>query len=171
MNSPWSTKGPHFINNRSLVAICWWAPQVLCIPGRTSDWIRGFPHPAACLWRESAPGGKPLLHLSTNRLRPVLSTQDCTIWVPHLHKTDLIENLGRIFHYKRRLPLCLSGTQFRLLPESVSAGLQLLSAQINAFYSLLLSKINFGSYSLLEQESTDIFYRTPNSKHFTPYRP
>ena len=64
---------------------------------------------------------------------------------------DLIENLGKNFCYKRWSPLCLSGTQLRLLPESGSPGLQLPFAQINAFYPLLQSKINFGLHSYGEK--------------------
>lgn len=75
--------------------------------------------------------------------RPTLSNQNCIIWISHLHKKDLIENLGRNFPYKRRPPLCLSGTRFRLLPKSVSWATDTI-AEIKAYYFLLYSKITFG---------------------------
>ena len=66
--------------------------------------------------------------------------------IPHLHKMDLIENRSGTLTIKGNLNCVshwFSGTQFRLLPESVSPGLPFLSAQINASYSLLQSKIKF----------------------------
>lgn len=78
--------------------------------------------------------------------RPTLSNQNCIIWISHLHKKDLIENLGRHFPYKRKPPLCLSGTRFRLLPKPVSWATVTI-AEIKAYYFLLCSKITFGSHS------------------------
>lgn len=45
--------------------------------------------------------GKLWFCLSNNRERPALSNQNCAIWIPHLHKMDLLEDLGGHFHYKR----------------------------------------------------------------------
>lgn len=57
---------------------------------------------------------------ATNQLRPALSHQNRTIYIPHFYKKDLIGKLGGNFHYTRWPPLCLGGTHFTLLPESVS---------------------------------------------------
>lgn len=38
---PWVNRGHNFMNNKNLVAMCWWgAPPLLCILGRTSDWTQ-----------------------------------------------------------------------------------------------------------------------------------
>ena len=57
---------------------------------------------------------------------------------------DLIENLDGNFHCKRQFLLGL-GTWFRLLPEAVSY--QHPFAQINVFYFLEQSKINFALHT------------------------
>lgn len=48
MDSPRSTKGPDFINNKSLAAVCWQGRLclycTLYIPQRTSAWTLGFLH-------------------------------------------------------------------------------------------------------------------------------
>ena len=53
---------------------------------------------------ESITAGETWFHLSTNRLRATPSSQNCTIWIPHLHKMDLIENLVGMFAIKGSFP-------------------------------------------------------------------
>lgn len=69
MDSPWSTEGP-FADR---------GPHILCILGRTSDWILGFSHYALLVYTESITAGKPQVPLLTNGLRSVPSSQNCTI--------------------------------------------------------------------------------------------
>lgn len=85
--------------------------------------------------------GNPGFIFSTNGLRPALQSELCDLDTAFT-KTGLTRNLGATFCYKRWPPLCLGGTQLRLLPKSMSPGCNSF-AHINAFYSLLQSKINF----------------------------
>lgn len=44
--SPWSTESPNFMNNKSLLPICYRAPHILCTHRGTSNWTAGFPYNA-----------------------------------------------------------------------------------------------------------------------------
>lgn len=128
MDSPWSTEGPHFMNNKSLMAIFWQGLlSTLCMLGRTPERTLSFLH---CAWLVYTVW---VIHCRETLVSPFYQQTDIcpihqkyTIWIPHLHKMNLIENLGRTYPIKKWSPLCLGGTQFTLLPESVSTGLQLL---------------------------------------------
>ena len=127
MASPWSTEGPHFMNNKSLRAIFWQGLlSTLCMGKNT----RANPQlPAPCLvvctvW---------VIYCRETLVSPFYpQTEICpihrkyTIWVPHLHKMNLVENLGRTYPIKKWSSLCLGGTQFRLLLKSMSPRLQIL---------------------------------------------
>lgn len=121
-------------------------PHIFCTQVRTSDWspgfllyvqlesiiIREFPVLSFDQWTKTCHIQSELLHnvqsgciMLTNqaaRLEPIRSVR---IWIPHLHKMDLIGTLGRNFHFKRWLSLCLAGTQFRLLTACVLVSLRL----------------------------------------------
>lgn len=108
MNSPWSIKGPDFINSKSLRDICWQGLSCILYVGKKL-WLNSqllalglFP------LSELTTAGKPWIPLSTNGPRPALSSQDCTIissftalltnqpvwiWKPDLHKIGSIGNL------------------------------------------------------------------------------
>lgn len=92
MDSPWLTESPSCVNSKSLVAICWRA-CTLC----TRKNLRLTSQlPALCLdcLPVSTTARKPWFPLSTCRLRPALSNQNCTIRLSHLCKVDLIGRVG-----------------------------------------------------------------------------
>lgn len=141
LDSSCSNRGPSFINSKTLEAICW-----LGLLMKSLDWEEikrtlGFLQHMCFLFTpsESTTSGKPWFYLSTYGLRSALSNQKCTIWIVYLHKMGLIDYLGGNFCYKRWLPLSLSGTQFRLLPESICLSAAASLAQTNAlnFYYIL----------------------------------
>ena len=101
MDSPWSTEGPNFINNRA-----WWpfADRGFLHTLYTGKNLRlnflsasGFHTvPSVFTPSESTTQRRKLwLSISTNRLRPALSNQNCTVWIPHPHKMDLIKSLRK----------------------------------------------------------------------------
>lgn len=140
MDSTWSTKSPDFISNKSLVATCWWgASCTLCLAERQTDLWASCSVPCLSV---STTAGKPWFHLSTNTLEmrcPIRIIQfKCLIYIKWMQ----LRALGEKCCHKRWPPLCLGGTQFQLLFESVSPEMQLLFAQINAIIPYY--KINFG---------------------------
>lgn len=118
-DSPRSTKGPHFMNDRSLVVICWQRLLTHSTPGRTSDWtpllstlcpahlyhlINCCREPLVSLFYQQTetsfvqselyklyPHLNPYWSIRTARFRPI---RTAGIWVPHFRKADLIGNLG-----------------------------------------------------------------------------
>lgn len=92
-DSPWPTEGPSFINNNNLATI-YLQELLLC----SIDQEKPHTEPSASLTMphifmllESTTAGKLYFCLSNNRLRPAPSNQNCTVWIPCLHKMDLIE--------------------------------------------------------------------------------
>ena len=65
------------------------------------------------------------------------------IQILHFYKRDLIENLGGYFCHKGWLPFVPMEHNFSCYPN-LSPRLRPFFAEINAFYFLLQSKINFG---------------------------
>lgn len=113
IDSPWWTERQNFTNNKSLEAICWQG-LLMCFAHQeelqTELWAS---HTMSCLLTPSVSTnmGEPCFPLSTKvLLRPAHYNQNCTIWIPQLHKRDLIGNLGQSFQYKRWSPFSLSGT-------------------------------------------------------------
>ena len=114
------------MNNKSRGPLLRGGPHLPCIPGRTSQRTQLLTLcPCLFIRCRSAPAGKLWFPLSNTRLRPALSNQNCTVWIPHLKKKGLIGTLDRNLQYKKEGPLCLGGTQFKFLLQSVSLGLLL----------------------------------------------
>lgn len=125
MATPSSTKGPNLMkNDESSGHLLIHTSYILFIPGRTSDWALDF-LPCVCFFC--------CLSLSINGLRPALSNQNCTIWMLHLHKIDLIENVSRNICYNRWPLLCLSETLLNCYLK-LSPGYPAPFAQIKAYY-------------------------------------
>lgn len=92
---------------------------------------------------ESTATGEPWFHLSTNKLRLALSSHNCTMGIPPLHKMTLTENLGGNFCCKKlAYPLFWRNAIWVATWIWVSQAADPF-AQMNALYSLLHSKINF----------------------------
>lgn len=71
------------------------------------------------------------------------SIETVRMWKPHLHKIELIGNLGRNFFYKRQPPLCLSRAHFQFLPEvAVSPEWSLSFSKISSFRVLVYNTLN-----------------------------
>lgn len=108
MDSPWSTKDSDFMNNKNLGAIFWQKLFIYSIYGEESWTELSVLCTLAPLVYCLTQSKKPRFHLSTRRLRLAPSSQNYTICIPHFHKTNLIENQDRNFHYERQTPLHLS---------------------------------------------------------------
>lgn len=144
MDSPWLTEGPNFMDNKSLEAICRQGFSRILYPGkslRLNPWLPAlrpafFCHLVNPCWET----------LVSSFYQP---TDTCVIQselhnfdIPHLHKTNVIENLGRKFHYNRLLPFVSVEHNWSCYPNLC---LQATTpfAQINAYSSLLQFKISF----------------------------
>lgn len=135
---PWLTEDLNFTNNEFRGHWLTGAPYVFWTPGRTNLRLSSQ-FPSLCptclsyiIWVNHCrktlvlffyqgcdlPGSISITGIVSS-LESVPTNQNGTIWKPHLH------NIGN-FHYKKHTSVCLSGTQVRLLPESLSPGLQLL---------------------------------------------
>ena len=160
VDSLWSNEGPHFKSNKSHLVISWQGLLMLSVSREEPQTkvSASCTMPRLFMASESTPAGKPWFHLSTNELRPAPANQNCincificiyteqselrgwacTILKTHLHETG---NFGKnYFFYKGWPSLSLSGTQFKLLPESVYPSLQHLSLKYILFilYSIRL---------------------------------
>lgn len=142
MDCPWPRVGPNFMKNKSVAAVS----SLLHTP-ENLRLNSGFPALCpACLCHHVNNYRETLISFFYQQTETCPFGHNWIIWIPHLHKTDLIENPGENFLHKRQLPLCLSGTQFRLLPESEPLATAPF-AQINGAYPLLQYKINFGLHN------------------------
>lgn len=103
MESPWWTRVPSFMNNKSLVAIRWQGLLPTLLPEEPqTEPSASSTMPCFSMLSQATTAGKPWFHLPTNWLRPAPPNHNCTIWIPHLYKTDLIENLSRNICYTRQ---------------------------------------------------------------------
>lgn len=104
------------------------APHILCIPGRTSGWSLSFSHYVLLVYSarcQKPQGDSRIFFLPTEQAWPGRSELQFGYPI-YIKKNYVTGNMGENFRYERWPPLCLWGTQFGLLPDSVSPGLQLL---------------------------------------------
>lgn len=123
MDTPSWTKGPNFINNKSIAVICW--QGLLNILSTRKNLRLNSQLPVlcpACLHCLVKYHRKALVSSFYQCIEACPVQSELHSWIPKLHWTDLIGNLGRDFRYKKRPPLCLERTKVRLLPASLSPG-------------------------------------------------
>lgn len=144
VDSPGSTRGPNFMNNKNLAAICWQGFFTYSV----YSWLPALC--PACLNKpsESTTARKPWFCLSTNGMRLALSNQNYTIWICYLHEWTSLRIWAGTFSIKGSLPFGSVNGNLGCYLNLCLLGYSSF-AQIDTYDFLIKSKNNFG-YSIMD---------------------